>query len=121
MGGNLSDKGTYFVPRTDGTDFEVDLSHHPRLALDNAPDIVFTQTGSVMGEDAVAVEQFWTNTKVVSYDDQSSSEEIVGAIFKAIEGPTEADQPEAAEAGFADQGVQVSVRAKWDSTAGRRP
>jgi hypothetical protein len=120
VGGKLSDKGTYFVPRPGRDDFEVDLSRHPLLELDNTTDLVFSQTNDVMGEDKQSVQQFWSAAKVVSYDAQSSVEEIVGAIFKSLE--EQNTLPQVAEAGFSDRGVQVNVRAKWirSESDGRR-
>jgi len=120
VGGKLSAKGTYFVPRPGRADFEVDLSRHPLLELDNAADLVFSQSNEVMGEDKQSVQQFWSEARVVSYDAQASVEEIVGAIFNSLEG--ENTLPEVAETGFSDRGVQVNVRAKWirSQSDGRR-
>jgi len=111
VGGQLFNKGTYFVPRPGKEDFEVDLSRHPLLELENTGDLVFSQSDEVMGVDKASVQQFWSGAKVVSYDPQSSVAEIVDAIFESLEEENAPSQ--VAETGFSDQGVQVRVRAKW--------
>ncbi|MBR9980124.1 MAG: LysM peptidoglycan-binding domain-containing protein [Desulfatitalea sp.] len=108
VGGELRDKGTFFVPRPSGPDFEIDLSRHP--LLDMAPNkLLFSRDGQVMNRDPVEIQSIWPDAKVVSYDEQSSVPELVGAIFEALDQPADT----AEEVGFDDQGVRVVVRAKW--------
>jgi hypothetical protein len=111
VGGELLDKGTYFIPRAGEPDFEIDLSRNPLLDLQTNK-LLFSQDGRVMDRDSAEVETLWPRTRVVRYDARASVPELVGAIFEAL------DQPDthAEEVGFDDQGVRVAVRAKWIKT-----
>lgn len=108
VGGNLSTKGTYFIPQPDGNDFEIDLSQHPMLTLPESK-MLFTQNGRIMGVSPERLQQSWPEGKVIDYDETASVEEIVAAIFGALEEKEDAQT----EVSFWNQGVQVTVRAKW--------
>ncbi|MCJ8502083.1 LysM peptidoglycan-binding domain-containing protein [Desulfatitalea alkaliphila] len=109
VGGELRDRGTYFLPEGPaGRDFEVDLSRHPLMEM-SAEKLLFTQDGTIMDRNAALVQSQWPDTKVIAYDAQSSVPAVVGAIFEAIQQPVDTGE----EVGFEDQGVQVTVRAKW--------
>ncbi len=117
VGGKLLNKGTYYVPRTQAADFEVDLSHYPMLALQDN-DLVFSPDGKVMGIDQAALQRFWPKAKLVTYNPQSSVEEVVTGIFDAMGQQTAAT----ADAAFVDGAVRVTVTAKWvkEDSAQRR-
>ncbi len=108
LGGNFLVKGTYFVPRPDEPDFEIDLSRHPLLELRDGK-VIFSKDGRIMDKTQSEMENLWPLVRVVRYDEQTSVAELVGAIFDALD--VTADQ--AGEIGFHDQGVHVVVRAKW--------
>ncbi len=108
VAGDLSTKGTYFIPQPNGNDFEIDLSQHPMLTLPESK-MLFTQNGRIMGVDPEALQQSWPEGKVIDYDEAASVEEIVAAIFGALEEKEDAQT----EVSFWNQGVQVAVRAKW--------
>lgn len=111
VGGTLYNKGTYYLPRQQGKDFELDLSRHPLLDLNKEGKIFFARQGRVMEMDSEQVRTEWPDMHVVSVDDNSSAQDIIASIFKEIN--QDAKQPEAVEIGFSDNGVQVTVRAKW--------
>lgn len=108
VGGRLTNKGTYFIPQQDGNDVEIDLSQHPMLTLPEDK-MLFTKDGRIMGAAPDVLEQSWPEGKVVDYDDQASVEEIVAAIFEALE----EEENARTEVSFYNRGVQVTVRAKW--------
>jgi LysM repeat protein len=108
VGGKLLNKGTYYVPTTNELDFEIDLSQHPMMALQNTT-LIFARDGRIMQHDADTVRNMWPETKTVAYDEQLSVEQIVAGIFEAVDGRT----PNADEIVFDDQGILVAVRAKW--------
>lgn len=109
VGGKLSRKGTYYLPRDGQTDFELDLSQHPMMTLPNQNQLLFTRQARIMDTDKTLFEDAWPDIKVVTYDEQSSVTEIVSAIFDSQEEMASAT----GELGFDDQTVHVSVRAKW--------
>jgi hypothetical protein len=111
VGGHLIDKGTYFVPKEDGSDFEIDLSQHPLLDMQSKK-LLFTQNDTVMGQSPEQIDSIWPKAKVVQYSESSTTQEIVAAIFDAIQGEVATD----AEVGFEDNGVYVSIHAKWVKT-----
>ena len=110
VGGTLRNKGTYYLPRPSGDDFELDLSRHPVLELQDDTKMVFTSGRHIMDLDTETFEQTWPEIKPVTVDDQASVEEIIGAIFKNLE---PADESSAAELFFDGDGVHIAVRAKW--------
>ena len=116
VGGTFNDKGTRYIPRQGQDDFQVDMSQFPLLQLENTSDVVFSQSNTVMGVDPAELESFWKDTKVVTYNEDASVEEIVDAIFKALQDETVAETietAEAAETGFEDGGVRIVVHAKY--------
>lgn len=108
VGGQLSSKGTFFIPQQSANDFEIDLSQHPMLTLPENK-MLFTRNGRIMGVDPEALKQSWPEGKVVEYDEEASVEEIVAAIFDTLE----KEEGRQTEVSFFNQGVQVAVRAKW--------
>lgn len=111
VGGQLIDKGTYFVPKEDGTDFEIDLSQHPLLDM-HSKKLLFTQTDSVMGQTPEQIESIWPKAKVMEYSESSTTQDIVASIFNAMQGDVATDT----DVGFEDNGVYVSIHAKWVKT-----
>lgn len=112
VGGTLINRGTYFIPRTGQSDFEIDLSRYPLLNLQSQK-VLFTQDNTIMGQTPETVEASWPNTKVVEYDEGASVQDVVADIFLSLdEGETTGET----EVGFNDQGVYVAVRAKWIKT-----
>jgi hypothetical protein len=108
LGGNFLVKGTYFVPRPGEPDFEIDLSRHPLLELQNGK-VLFSRDGRVMDKSQSEMENIWPQVHVVNYDEQTSIAELLGAVFNALDETGD----HGGEVGFHDQGVQVVVRAKW--------
>lgn len=108
VGGRLMEKGTYYVPLANGADFEIDLSRHPLMELDRHR-LFFSRDGKIMGQPAEALEKQWPQARVVAYSQEDSAQEIIAAIFDSVE---EEDRTPTL-ASFEDQGVQVTVRAKW--------
>lgn len=111
VGGTLYNKGTYYLPRRQGEDFELDLSRHPLLDMSQQGKVLFARQGRIMELDAEEVEAGWPDIHVVSVNENSSAQDIIASIFEQIN--PESPQPEMAELGFSDNGVQVTVRAKW--------
>lgn len=115
VGAVLRDKGTYNVPRTGAPDFEIDLSLHALMEMDDGARLVFTQGDTVMGTDPAALRVFWPDAAVVDYLPTATVQEVVDAIFAALDKKEGA--PESAPAGgqvaFEGRGVQAVVRAKW--------
>ncbi len=110
VGGTLRSKGTYYVPRQGAGDFELDLSRHPLLDMQKETKILFTQDSRIMGVEKELLADQWPHMKVVAFDDQSTVEELVAAIFEAFD---DDEGQVGTDLGFEDRGVQVAVRAKW--------
>lgn len=108
LGGNFLVKGTYFVPQPGEPDFEIDLSRHPLLELRDGK-VIFSRDGRIMDKTRSEMENIWPQARVVSYDEQTSVAELLGAVFDALDETGE----HSGEVGFHDQGVHVVVRAKW--------
>jgi len=108
LGGNFRVKGTYFVPRPGEPDFEIDLSRHPLLELRDGK-VLFSQDGRIMDKSRSEMESIWPQAHVVSYDEQTSVAELLGAVFNTLDETGD----HSGEVGFHDQGVHVVVRAKW--------
>ena len=113
VGGTLQNKGTYYIPRPEGNDFELDLSQNPMLSLQETTKIVFSQEDRVMGQSPADIEKLLPNSKVVTYSEDESVDEIVGSIFAAVQAEGNQDLSEDNEVSFTDNGIQVSVHARW--------
>lgn len=109
MGGQLHAKGTYYLPRPGEKDFELDLSHHPMLEFQDGARLIFTTGDHVMDMDKAQFQSTWPGIKTVSMDEQATAEQIISAVFEALE----EKGTETAEVSFEGQGVLVAVRAKW--------
>jgi hypothetical protein len=109
MDGKLLAKGTYYLPRANTEDFELDLSRHPILEFDDGTRLVFTSSDRIMDMSQEQFRAVWPKIKTVSVNEQADAGEIIGAVFASLEGT----RPETAEVAFESQGVQVTVRAKW--------
>ncbi len=109
VGGKLHAKGTLFLPRNQGEDFELDLQRHPMMEIDGNRKLVFSGDRKIMDMPAGAFANTWPDIKPVTIDDQASVQEIVSAVFEAL-GEEESSSHELS---FETKGVQVSVRAKW--------
>ncbi len=109
VGGRLRTKGTYYLPRQNSEDFEIDLSRHPLLEFPDGAKMTFTSNDRIMEMDAEQFLTAWPEVKTVSADDRSSAEEIIASIFEALE----KTDGENAQVTFEGQGVHVTVRAKW--------
>jgi hypothetical protein len=111
VGGTLYDKGTYYLPRRQGSDFELDLSHHPLLDLNQQGKILFAKKGRVMEMSTESVKAEWPDLHVVSVDKNATAQDIVTSIFEEIN--QERTQAETVALGFSDNSVQVTVRARY--------
>jgi LysM domain len=111
VGGTFRDKGTYYLPRANAEDFELDLSRYPMLDLGEKGKMLFTKDTRIMGMDIQEIEKTWPDIHIVTADDQSSVEEILAAVFDKL--TAEEDRTQASDLAFSNQGVQVTVRAKW--------
>lgn len=109
VGGRLLAKGTYFLPMKQGKDFELDLSRHPLIDLQNGSKVVLTTTDRVMNVDLPLVQSYWDDVKVARIPENASAEQIVAAVLNAL-GETGQSEDQLA---FDDGGVTVSVTAKW--------
>lgn len=109
IGGNLLAKGTYFLPRQQGRDFELDLSRFPMIDLQNGTKVILTTRDRVMDMDLPQIRSTWNDVKVAKIPEDASAETIVAAVLASL--------GEAGQAGdqlaFEDGGVHVSVTAKW--------
>jgi hypothetical protein len=112
MGGRLLDKGTYFLPMKQGKDFELDLSRYPMIDLQNGSKVILTTQDRVMNVDLPLIRSYWEDVSVVKVAENASTEEILEAVLATI--PDEAATNRLA---FDDQGVSISVTAKWIQSA----
>lgn len=109
VGGKLNAKGTYYLPRKEGGDYELDLSKHPMLEIGKGSKLVFTPDDAVMEMDKDRFHANWPAITPVTVDTEATTEQYVAAIFKAMdeEGkPTE-------EVTIENRGVHIAIRAKW--------
>jgi LysM repeat protein len=113
VGGTLTTKGTYYLPRPEGKDFEVDLSRYPLLSISSDQRMLLTREEKVMGMDPQAVSATWPTLKVVAFEADASTQQIVKAIFQALTPEGRAPEGEGEELVVADNGVQIVVRARW--------
>lgn len=111
MGGRLLNKGTYFLPMKQGSDFELDLSRYPMIDLGNGKKVILTSQDKVMNVDLPLIQSYWDDVKVVKVGENSSSREILEAVFAAL-----SDQQSANQLAFEDGGVTVRISAKWIRT-----
>ena len=110
VGGALRDRGTYYLPRPNQEDFEVDLSRHPLLEFQDGTRMTFTHDDQVMGMRGEAFRATWPDIKTVTIEPQASTQQIVGAIFNALD----QDQAQTTDkVTFESQGVRVAVHAEW--------
>jgi LysM repeat protein len=112
VGGKLNAKGTYYLPRKEGADYELDLSKHPMLEFGKGSKLVFTPDNTVMQMDKDRFKANWPDITPVTVDKEATTEQYVSAIFNALdkEGkPTD-------ELTIENEGVHIVIRAKWVRT-----
>jgi LysM repeat protein len=111
IGGRLLDKGTYFFPMKQGSDFELDLSRFPIIDLQNGSKVILSTRDRVMNVDLPLIQSYWENVKVVKVAEGASAQDILEAVFSAVSDETATDQ-----LAFDDQGISIRVSAKWIHT-----
>jgi LysM repeat protein len=118
VGGKLKAKGTYYLPRKEGPDYELDLSKHPMLEIGKGRKLVFTPNDTVMQMDKDQFKAAWPDITPVTVDKQATTEQYVSAIFNAL---GEEGQP-SEQVTIENRGVRIAIRAKWVRTEsdGRR-
>jgi phage tail protein X/type 1 fimbria pilin len=110
VGGQLHSKGTYYLPRQSQEDFELDLSHHPVIEIQDQSKMVFTSGDRIMDVSRELFESQQPDLHVIAYDPEAPVTEIIASMFEAME---QGSDPKGDEVAFDDQGVRVAVRAKW--------
>jgi LysM repeat protein len=109
VGGQLRDRGTYYLPRPNQEDFEMDLSRHPLLEFQDGTKMTFTPDDRIMGMKKEEFRATWPDIKTVTIEPQASTQQVVGAIFQALD----QDREPTDEVTFESQGVRVTVHAEW--------
>ena len=105
----LLNKGTYFFPKTSGGDAELDLSQYPVLEMEDGKRVVFTTGGDEPGMDADVLKSRWKEVEIVPLKDETSTEQILDAIFHSEKGQREKEN----ELSLSDYGLSITVRAQW--------
>jgi hypothetical protein len=108
IGGRLLNKGTYFLPMKQGSDFELDLSRYPMIDLGNGSKVILSSQDKVMNVDLPLIQSYWENIKVVKIGENASSQEILQSVFDAF-----SDEESTNQLAFDDGGVNIRVSAKW--------
>jgi LysM repeat protein len=118
VGGKLNAKGTYYLPRKEGPDYELDLSKHPMLEFGKGRKLVFTPNDTVMQMDKDQFKATWPDITPVTVDKEATTEQYVSAIFNALDEEGNPSEQVAIE----NQGVRIAIRSKWVRTEsdGRR-
>ncbi len=112
IGGNLFNKGTYFLPMPQGKDFELDLSRYPMIDMGNGSKVILTTQDKVMNVDLPLIQSYWKDVKVVKIESDASAQDILQSVLDEF-----ADEDQGSEQlAFEDGGVMVQVRAKWIRT-----
>jgi LysM repeat protein len=119
VGGKLNAKGTYYLPRKEGPDYELDLSKHPMLEFGKGRKLVFTPNDTVMQMDKDQFKATWPDITPVTVDKEATTEQYVSAIFNALD---EEEGKPSDQITIENQGVRIAIRAKWVRTEsdGRR-
>ena len=105
----LLNKGTYFFPKTSGGDAELDLSQYPVLEMEDGKRVVFTTGDDEPGMDADVLKSRWKEVEIVPLKDETSTEQILDAIFHSEKGQREKEN----ELSLSDYGLSITVRAQW--------
>ena len=111
IGGRLLNKGTYFFPMKQGKDFELDLSRYPMIDLQNGSKVILTTQDRVMNVDLPLIQSYWDNVKAVKVSADTSSQEILEAVFSAF-----SEESSTNHLAFDDGAVSIGVSAKWIRT-----
>jgi hypothetical protein len=109
VGAELKTKGTYYLLRQGGKDFELELSQHPLLKFGEGPKLVFTPNGKIMDMDKDLFLASWPEITPVSIESKSTREQYVAAIFNVLN----EDRKHADELFVENQGVNISIRSKY--------
>jgi hypothetical protein len=120
MGGRLMNKGTYFLPRKQGNDFELDLSRYPMIDLKNGSKVILSTQDQVMNVDIALIQEYWDDIKVAKVPENATAEQILGTVLASFSGAETTNR-----LAFDDGGASISVSAKWmqsgPSADGRMP
>ncbi len=108
MGGRLLDKGTYYLPMKKGGEFELDLSRHPLIDLQNGIKVILSKKDQVMNVALPLVQEYWDDVKVVDVPEDASVEEILEAVLGAVSNGNHTNR-----LAYDDGAASVSVTAKW--------
>jgi LysM repeat protein len=109
LGGELKAKGTYYLLRQGGKDFEIELSQHPLLTFGKGLKLVFTSNGQIMDMDKDSFQASWPEIMPVSIESKSTTEQYVAAIFEVLK----EDRKHADELVIENQGVNIAIRSKY--------
>jgi len=106
-------RGAYYFPRPGMDDLELDLCRFPVLELsDRSRALIATPSSSsnpgFSESDIAAMKSFWKSLSIMTVDPAASAEEILEAYFKSISNNVSNNT-----VFFSDNGVKVSVRARW--------
>ena len=105
----LLNRGTYFFPKTSGDDVELDLSRYPVLEMEDGKRVVFTAGDDEPDIKADAMKSRWKEVEIVPLKDETSTEQILDAIFRSDKGQPEKKN----ELSLSDYGLSITVRAQW--------
>jgi len=105
----LLNRGTYFFPKTSGGDVELDLSQYPVLEMEDGKRVVFTAGDDEPGMEADVLKSRWKEVEIVPLKDETSTEQILDAIFRSEKGQREEEN----ELSLSDYGLSITVRAQW--------
>ncbi len=108
MGGILLNKGTYFLPMQQGSDFELDLSRHSMIDMQNGSKVILTRQDRVMNVDLPLIQSYWKDVKAVKIPEKANAQQILEAVLSAFSEEETTDQ-----LAFDDGGINISVSAKW--------
>jgi hypothetical protein len=111
--GKALNKGAYYFPRPEADDLKLDLSRFPVLELPDRSRALLVPPASTSGSslsesDVAAMKSFWHSLSILPVDSNAPPEEILEAFFNS-------DNNKGADnrVSFSDNGVTVSIRARW--------
>jgi hypothetical protein len=111
----LSNKGKYYFPQGEKEDLELDLAQFPVLEFRNYQRTLILPAGSGFSlfkppseSDISVINSFWKNLSTVTIPADAGVEEILEAFFRR-KNALDTDR----SVSFSDNGVEVSVQARW--------
>lgn len=107
----LMDRGVYYFPSPDGTDWQMDLERFPVLTYQNRRILFADSAGrNEIEKAAEKIRRHWPNAEIRYLAPDASTGDVLAAVLESA-----GRRMDPQKISFTDGGVEVSIKARWVS------